>query len=512
MRAVAAILVALCVGCGSGGQDGVDLTDDGAEDMGALDPGMETGADLTEEDGGVPDPGPGEDLVTDDGPGEPEPVDPCPGAPGCACTADSECENDLCVQTLDTRACATPCKGVPDCPVGWGCGADAGTINYCKAPHVLCRPCAVEQDCNVGPLFDDYCFEFGPEGRFCVVACDGGSPCPDGYACTQVTHVRAVLTVCLPEGGDPCPCKPEYVEAGFATVCYVENEIGRCEAERTCDVDCPAPTPASEKCNGMDDDCNGDTDDGIGTLLCINTNEYGACAGVSHCLDGAFDNCDAKEPEEESCNGVDDDCDGFTDTGVPPVTCEKVNQWGTCFGQSDCEGGVFAECLVETPAQEACDGVDNDCDGVTDATGAVGCVPYCADEDEDGAGDPLDVKCLCKPEAPYTATVCADCDDGNPFVNPGATETCNGIDDDCDWTTDEEGAVGCTVYYFDNDGDGYSLTGNSRCLCEPFGKFTAQKLEDCNDTNAQVNPGAAEKCNGIDDDCDGDTDEGLPGC
>ncbi|HKQ97148.1 MAG TPA: MopE-related protein, partial [Candidatus Polarisedimenticolia bacterium] len=79
-------------------------------------------------------------------------------------------------------------------------------------------------------------------------------------------------------------------------------------------------------------------------------------------------------------------------------------------------------------------------------------------------------------------TTANDCDDANPSIHPGATETCNLVDDDCDLTIDEG---------FDQDYDGYTTCAG-----------------DCNNVNAQIHPGAAEICNGIDDDCDTQIDEG----
>jgi hypothetical protein len=94
-------------------------------------------------------------------------------------------------------------------------------------------------------------------------------------------------------------------------------------------------------------------------------------------------------------------------------------------------------------------------------------------------------------------------------VNPAATEVCNGRDDDCDGSTDPDSAPGCEVYYRDEDADGYGDPALSMCLCSPGGGFVAV-AGDCADGDVEVHPGAAEVCNGRDDDCDGDTDPEDP--
>lgn len=134
----------------------------------------------------------------------------------------------------------------------------------------------------------------------------------------------------------------------------------------------------------------------------------------------------------------------------------------------------------------------------------------------------------------YTSAT-GDCNDSNASVNPGATEVCNGVDDDCDASTDEgfdkdsDGWVSCAVSTrpadcndnnanvapgleescdrIDNDCDavideGFDVDQDGVSSC-------ASPTPDCNDTNAAVKPGASEVCNGVDDDCDGTKDEGF---
>ncbi len=87
-------------------------------------------------------------------------------------------------------------------------------------------------------------------------------------------------------------------------------------------------------------------------------------------------------------------------------------------------------------------------------------------------------------------------------MHPGATELCNGIDDNCDGEMDQ-GAV--TTWYQDSDGDGYGWTTITQVACSKPAGFVALP-GDCHDNNAAIHPGPTELCNGIDDDCDSQID------
>ena len=100
-----------------------------------------------------------------------------------------------------------------------------------------------------------------------------------------------------------------------------------------------------------------------------------------------------------------------------------------------------------------------------------------------------------------------DCDDADPAVNPGEAEDCSTpADDNCDGSTNDVHAIGCSAFYPDSDGDGYG-EATSECLCIATPDFPATNGADCDDTNGATNPGSAEVCrNGIDDNCDGGPD------
>jgi hypothetical protein len=91
-------------------------------------------------------------------------------------------------------------------------------------------------------------------------------------------------------------------------------------------------------------------------------------------------------------------------------------------------------------------------------------------------------------------------------------ELCNGLDDDCDGAVDEAGAAGCTTFFRDDDGDGYGVATDTRCLCAPAAPYSAPAPGDCDDASPHTHPDASESCNEVDDDCNGLVDDGITLC
>ena len=194
------------------------------------------------------------------------------------------------------------------------------------------------------------------------------------------------------------------------------------------------------------------------------------------------------------------ECNGCEDGPSEGCVCESPGTQVPCFGggpgQVDvgpcragirsCGSGVWGPCVGEvSPAQEVCDGVDNDCDGAED-DGLAGCVPpECTDLDGDDHG----VGCVAGP----------DCDDTNPHFTMQCPDCAAAIASGCPCTTE-----GQTQTCFSADvaliGKGSCKAGTRTC----GGGFWSQCLGEKVPT--------AETCNGVDDDCDGAMDEGLPGC
>lgn len=193
------------------------------------------------------------------------------------------------------------------------------------------------------------------------------------------------------------------------------------------------------------------------------------------------------------------DGDGFGDAGQSQNACTAPA--GYVADATDCDD------LSSTTAPgraERCDGADNDCDGSVDE--GLPTTRWYLDADTDGYGGATTstTDCNTSPPSGYSASS-NDCDDADASLNPAATELCDGVDQDCDGQVDDA-AVDGTLYYPDQDGDGYGSRGGSGLYCSLPASYAAV-TGDCDDRSATVYPGATERCNSTDDDCDGLTDE-----
>ncbi|MBK7778149.1 MAG: putative metal-binding motif-containing protein [Sandaracinaceae bacterium] len=201
--------------------------------------------------------------------------------------------------------------------------------------------------------------------------------------------------------------------------------------------------------------------------------------------------CDAGSHDEDcdptTFGGRDGDSDGYVDDA-----CCNVGPSGLVCGD-DCDDTSAG---VSPGDGEACDTRDNDCDGVIDDGVPPGV--YYRDLDRDGAGDPNARLEACTPPSGYVLGN-SDCDDMNMGRAPTNVETCNGQDDDCDEEIDEDQAgtgANCTVA----GASGTCSVGVLVCDAAGTGVRCVAR------TSA-----TAEECNGQDDDCDTNVDEGVPG-
>ncbi len=318
------------------------------------------------------------------------------------------------------------------------------------------------------------------------------------------------------------------------SVAACEQPAGHLADDTDCDDADALVSPAgTEGCNGIDDDCNGLIDDDATDPLTwyadLDGDGYGdagnptlACDQPAGYLEDDTD-CDDTDAlvspvGAEWCNGIDDDCnglvdddatdpltwyadadgDGYGDAANPTLSCEQPS--GYLADDTDCDD---TDGLVSPAGIELCNGLDDDCNGAIDDNPADPLTWY-ADLDSDGYGDAANSASACEQPTGYLADD-TDCDDSDGLVSPAGIELCNGVDDDCNGTVDDD-ATDATLWYVDADLDGYGDPANTALACSATAGLVADTT-DCDDTDAAVNPSGIELCNGLDDDCNGLIDD-----
>ena len=270
-------------------------------------------------------------------------------------------------------------------------------------------------------------------------ACERNADCDDGVYCNGVK--RCVGAVCE-AGTNPCAIDEQ-----------CEESAGRC---------------VLVSCAGGMADRDGD---GSASLAC----------GGDDC-DDADGNRRPGKAEVCDVEGHDEDCDPTT-FGVRDLDGDGEPDAACCNGAvcgSDCDD---TRAGVNPLVPEVCgNGVDDDCDGRTDEGGLT---DGFVDADGDGWGDSAMPLSAC-PGAPGFSANGGDCEDDEPTVNPGMSESCNERDDDCDGATDEDLTVVTCFRDSDRDGYGVSVGSTTTCGCTD-GWATASG--DCNDMAGQAHPG-----------------------
>lgn len=284
---------------------------------------------------------------------------------------------------------------------------------------------------------------------------------------------------------------------------------------------------ATERCNGLDDNCNDAIDEGLtvsswyqdadsdgdGNTSSTTTGCAAPSGYVGNALDCNDNDSSIYSGATEVCNAQDDDCDGQPDDGLPTQlyypdadedgyginlntvsSCRPLNGYSSVAG--DCDDQAEA---INPGAEEVCNQLDDDCSLVVD-DGGIGSTWY-ADGDGDSFGSTSITLQACDAPEDYVDTT-GDCNDENASIHPTASEICNALDDNCNGSTDE-GAIGGT-WYQDADGDSFGSSVSMLACTQPSG-FVSNN-SDCDDGNGTINPSASEVQNGVDDNCDGVVD------
>ena len=311
---------------------------------------------------------------------------------------------------------------------------------------------------------------------------------------------------------EACENPERYVENG--TDCDDANEISY--------------PGASEICDGLDNDCDLTVDNGLMQTFFIDSDEdgYGGTETEEACdlrlglssIDGDCNDSDPKisPNQSEICDELDNDCDGDIDEEVLLTFYEDQDNDGfggdsiyacTIPDNAIIQGGDCDDLETRTypGAPEICDEQDNNCDGVINEE-AYDALLWFLDSDNDGYGDPSVSEYNCEQPNGYVEND-EDCDDENVNVAPNISEICDGIDNNCNDLSDEF-ADDASIWYIDYDSDGFGSDTYTLVECNLPEGYVSNN-EDCNDFSSEIHPNADEICDGINNDCDINTDEDV---
>jgi hypothetical protein len=467
-----------------------------------------------------------------------------PGAPESCDGIDSDCDTSLADEFADFEG-----DGIPDCidsdndNDGFQGGPDCNDLDATIFPGAEESCDAVDQDCD-GSLVDEFADTDSDLDPDCTDPDDDGDLDPDDTDCADLDpaiHAGASESCDSIDTDCDGSLVDEYLDSDSDLIpdCIDDDDDGDLDPDDTdcAPLDATIHAGATEFCDSVDQDCDGslvdefDDTDADGEPDCTDSDDDGDgdpdlsdCAPLDATIHaGATESCDSVDQDcdgslvdefddtdgdlEPDCTDLDDDGDGDPDEtdcadqdatlahGLPEI-CDGANADNDCDpatgdlldvdgdGWTICDGDCDDSSAERRPQlPELCDGLDNDCD------------PESGEDETDSDGDGWRICDL-------------DCDDERDDVHPFAPELCDEIDNDCDGVIESPESTDFLDWYADEDGDGFGdpdapWAGNPDCS-QPTG--FVDDSTDCGPDSAEVHPGAVEVCDGLDDDCDPATD------
>jgi len=424
------------------------------------------------------------------------------------CEDNMECKSDYCLAHTTGGFCTRLCA--EGCPSGFVCkrvpDPHGGTerIGLCALDrNRLCKECTEDLDCN--PTGSDLCMPVG-DGTYCLMDC-WYTTCPAGYDCVDVTAGAGALRQCQP-AALVCSCTEE--TAGMLRGCQRENQLGVCSGYEECLppegwTDCSAREPAEEECNGIDDECDGRVDEDLVGESCSRSNQYGTCDGEEVCRGFEGWVCGAPEPALEDCDLVDNDCDLETDEDFRDAL-------GRYTDDAHC-GGCGVDCAQMIPHATAAE-----CRLVDDQ-------PVCrATECESGYFVYAEgLACLALP-----ANLCRVCSSDEDCLAPGSLCIENGTEHYCgrDCSPSSPYGPGCPAGYacrpYQTAMQCQPESDTCLCTAETVGTARSCLVDTCTGyqecrqngtlfewTDCNIEDFNTEICDGEDNNCDGQIDEGY---
>ncbi|MET0343852.1 MAG: MopE-related protein [Polyangiales bacterium] len=413
------------------------------------------------------------DRQDSDGDGVADCVDFCPGltdrleSGACGCAAASADSDGDGVENCNELCAFDPAKQAPGL---CGCGVSEGG----------------DSDGDGSPDCDD--------------ACPNDPTKQEAGACGCGVDERDQDLDMIPDCVDRCTVANQASYARDASCglgyCRANNTPSRCvDGQETACMPAAAPSASDLTCDGVDDDCNGQVDDGFVArrLTC----GVGTCSRVidaTACTSGVETACTpgTAAASDTTCDNLDDDCDGRTDEGYVQTTVPCGTGACAMTGQRICVMGVEdSTCVTGMPAASdaSCNNRDDDCDGFVDED-YVETVTTC------GTG-------------PCARTGMRECQSGRVVdtcvagtASASTDASCNGVDDDCDGRVDDDFVVSST-----SCGVGAcARTGSATCA-------SGMRTDSCRAGTPRSGPDDSQvPGDGIDNDCDGRVDEDLPAC